>query len=881
MLASIGRGSGGASGTMAGRAVGYIVGGALGLGALAAAGAAGVRYWLPGVIESRAEEALHAAGFPAAKITLKRIGLEAAELAVVLAEGQGIERVHLDYTPSGLWGGRLDRVVLSGIRLELQADAGGVRPTAMESSEEPQADGSMPEVPVGEIVVEDAGLELLTPAGVIPLPVDAVVRQPESGRFGFEATAGLILGPVSGAADLAGSYGPDGLQMTFGITPADSTKTGTTGAVSGKGRVAWSGEGLPAGRAELEIAGASLPDVTPLQAGFRWLGEGERHELQALLRSGQDISAQVAAVAVREPGGHFRVSGTADLIAEKLEEAVRLAGAGLPVTGRGSLSLRVADAPVPGAVPPMDVAVRLERTGWADLASNGVIAASGRVERLGDGGWLYESDGDLTVEAVPSGTMKAALPPELGSSPLFLSLRPPPEGPLRVTASPAEQGWRIAAAGTFGLEAGQAAAGGQLESLEIVTGSDGLAHAALSLMDVGLDASPWGVAARGLEAAATYAPAMERPLALKVSAGTVRIAGNPAPVAPFALNATVSGDPQGILTFQTDASAASGSIVLEAFGTANISSGTGQADIQLYPVRFGQGGRKPAELSPLLAQYAEEAEGTVALKARAGWGKGATPGRAELLLEDVSLTGPSFVLQGLNAVVTADKLQPLHMPEQELSIGLLDVGIPLSDGLVRFAVPESETLRVGQAEFAWAGGSVRAQPFAADLSSMTGSVTLEAEGLELGQVLSMAGVDGLAATGTLNGRIPVIVEKNGVRFEQGRLDAAGPGTLRYDPADPPSFLDPGQNDSTGLVMQVLQNFHYTELGITIDGSAGGEMEVKLRVRGSNPDFYDGYPVALNLNLSGALASILQSGVTSYRIPETVKARIEQFRNTGQ
>ena len=278
---------------------------------------------------------------------------------------------------------------------------------------------------------------------------------------------------------------------------------------------------------------------------------------------------------------------------------------------------------------------------------------------------------------------------------------------------------------------------------------------------------------------------------------------------------------------------------------------------------------------PALAGWFREGGGTVALKASLGWGKGGAPGKAELMLKDVSLKGDTLALEKLNTVLTATSLAPLVMPPGQLvSIGALQAGIPLQNGQIGFAIDRDGVLQLERADFAWAGGAVRAQPLRAALGEPRRRIVLDAVGLNLAELLALAPVEGLQATGTLSGQVPVVFEAGTMRLDQGRLAAVGPGTIRYDPANPPAFLK--SNDNAALLTQALANFHYTELAVTLDGAIGADMRAGLHVKGKNPDFYGGYPVNLNLNLSGALMSILRQGVGAYQLPDEVRERLEQF-----
>ncbi len=50
----------------------------------------------------------------------------------------------------------------------------------------------------------------------------------------------------------------------------------------------------------------------------------------------------------------------------------------------------------------------------------------------------------------------------------------------------------------------------------------------------------------------------------------------------------------------------------------------------------------------------------------------------------------------------------------------------------------------------------------------------------------------------------------------------------------------------------------------------------MHVKGRNPDFYGGYPVEFNLNISGKLGQILDRSLAGYRIPENIRKSLGSF-----
>nr|WP_247887105.1 YdbH domain-containing protein [Azospirillum sp. SYSU D00513] len=288
-------------------------------------------------------------------------------------------------------------------------------------------------------------------------------------------------------------------------------------------------------------------------------------------------------------------------------------------------------------------------------------------------------------------------------------------------------------------------------------------------------------------------------------------------------------------------------------------------------------GPGPAQLLPGYGAQVSKVSGRLAAKARLDWNAKGLRSGGELLLEEVAGTAGPVSLAGVNGAIRLSSLSPPVIPAgQVLAVKLLDVGVPLTDGTVTFGYGRDGRLNVEGAEWRWAGGLLRASPFVIAPAEPRGIIELHAERIDLGRMLELVAVDGLAATGRLSGRLPVSIVPERVSLDGGLLEAVEPGTLRYDPAEPPGFLQGDEGSPTALLMGALTDFRYSELRATLDGEAGGELRIGFGILGSNPAFYDGYPVKLNLNVSGALDRILRQSLDAYRIPDTVRDRMSEF-----
>jgi hypothetical protein len=173
------------------------------------------------------------------------------------------------------------------------------------------------------------------------------------------------------------------------------------------------------------------------------------------------------------------------------------------------------------------------------------------------------------------------------------------------------------------------------------------------------------------------------------------------------------------------------------------------------------------------------------------------------------------------------------------------------------------------------GGRVFAKDVVLDPTATRQTLTLNVEGVNLGDLLQMTELEGLSATGTMAGKIPVVLDKGEAIVENGLLSAGGPGVLRYKPDQVPGALQ-GGGQGVELMLQALTDFRYDALSLSLDRAADGETKIGLHIKGNNPAVYNGYPLAFNLNLSGKLDRILRDTLQGYRVPDTIQRKMLEF-----
>ena len=90
-------------------------------------------------------------------------------------------------------------------------------------------------------------------------------------------------------------------------------------------------------------------------------------------------------------------------------------------------------------------------------------------------------------------------------------------------------------------------------------------------------------------------------------------------------------------------------------------TGAGQAGIGMKPTLFGTEAAQFTTLFSITHQWIGQLTGTLGVKAEIGWGEGADPGKAEILLKDVAMDAGAVTASGINAALTADRLSPFFV----------------------------------------------------------------------------------------------------------------------------------------------------------------------------------------------------------------------------
>jgi len=238
-------------------------------------------------------------------------------------------------------------------------------------------------------------------------------------------------------------------------------------------------------------------------------------------------------------------------------------------------------------------------------------------------------------------------------------------------------------------------------------------------------------------------------------------------------------------------------------------------------------------------------------------------------------------LEGLNSRITV-RVDPkqLQLELSELRLAQANPGIPLGPLQLRgsynaaLQTPTQGLLQLRQAEAALMGGTLQLAPGQWSLAAEPLLFPVQVQGLELEQLFILYPTEGLAGTGTLDGRLPLQISSQGVTIEQGQLAARAPGGQLQFHSERIRALG-RSNPAMQLVTQSLEDFRFTTLSSQVNYDQQGKLALAMRLEGQNPAIEQGRPIHFNINLEEDIPTLLASLQLTDKVSDIIKQRVQQ------
>jgi translocation and assembly module TamB len=247
----------------------------------------------------------------------------------------------------------------------------------------------------------------------------------------------------------------------------------------------------------------------------------------------------------------------------------------------------------------------------------------------------------------------------------------------------------------------------------------------------------------------------------------------------------------------------------------DLGSGVGNADLEVDGISFAPDGLQPEEITRLTLGVIANVDGSLKGQGRIAWSPEAVTSTGRFRVEAASLAAPFGPVTGVATDIRFTDLLGLETaPGQTLTVATVNPGILVEDGVVTYRLDPGLKVAIERARWPFAGGE----------------------------------------TGTFDGTLPMIFDRDGGRIVGGTLVSRTPGgTLSY--IGQVSNADLGIWG--GIAFDALKSIAYQRMTIDLTGEIDGEMVSQIRFAGVSRGTIQPVATGLIARIGGQLATELQ------------------------
>ncbi len=313
---------------------------------------------------------------------------------------------------------------------------------------------------------------------------------------------------------------------------------------------------------------------------------------------------------------------------------------------------------------------------------------------------------------------------------------------------------------------------------------------------------------------------------------------------------------------------ASGRAVMRTVLRHDLGSGIGNADLFVDGIDFNEK-VQPDTLSHLALGVIANARGSVRGKGRIDWNPEDLTSTGAFTTDKFDFAAAFGPVEGVSGTVTfTDLLGIVTAPDQKLKIASINPGIEVTDGVLTFEMNPGYEVEIAGATWPFLDGTLRLLP----VHMLIGSddplrYTLEVEGLNAARFIEQMELGNLAATGSFDGALPLVFDKDGGHIEGGILRSRAPGgNVSY--VGELTYKD--LSTLANFAFDSLKSLDYGEMAILLDGDLEGELVTQVKFRSirqgekASRNFVTKQiarlPIQFNVNLRAPFYQL----ITSYR-----------------
>lgn len=261
----------------------------------------------------------------------------------------------------------------------------------------------------------------------------------------------------------------------------------------------------------------------------------------------------------------------------------------------------------------------------------------------------------------------------------------------------------------------------------------------------------------------------------------------------------------------------------------SLASGAGHADLVVPGVTFDRA-LQPEMLSRQLLGVVANAAGTVRGRGRIDWTARGLTSSGRFGTDGLDFAAAFGPVKGVSGEVEfTDLVNLVTAPGQRLSIASINPGIEVTGGEMTFQLQPGSRLAVEGGSWPFLGGTLRLRPVDLNLGvAETRRYVLDIDGLDAAKFVTQMELANISATGTFDGRMPLVFDENGGRIEGGVLTSRPPGgNVSYVGALTWKDLSPIAN----FAFDALKSLDYRQMRIAMDGALEGNIVTRVRFDG--------------------------------------------------
>lgn len=261
----------------------------------------------------------------------------------------------------------------------------------------------------------------------------------------------------------------------------------------------------------------------------------------------------------------------------------------------------------------------------------------------------------------------------------------------------------------------------------------------------------------------------------------------------------------------------------------DLQRGVGAADLDVSGISFDEA-FQPAALTRFTYGVIADVKGKVSGAGHIRWTPDGVTSDGKFSTAGTDLAAAFGPVTGLSTEIRfTDLLNLESAPGQTATIAIINPGIPVINGELRYQTLPGSRVAIEGARWPFAGGALALDPTVLDFTeSRERRLTFKVSGVDAEQFLQQFDFKNLDATGTFDGTLPMIFDLQGGRIESGTLAVrGGGGSIAY-------VGEVSQKDLgfwANMAFQALKSIRYRSLAIDMNGPLAGEMITEVRFAG--------------------------------------------------